>query len=1388
MEKIHQLFKQYMDNNEEWNKLHTVTARNSSIEEWTNQLVQSLERMEKIYNSNNEIIDDIDELMNNGLNESFVQEITDEVMKLYYEEYYDFEFVKDIFERLIGYYEETLDVTDYQDERLERLIDLYYCAQTNLLDLGNLLCVGKRCDFKYLDKALAYMEHYFSMTPKARYRLLLFHYNNIVVFLDRGMCTTKQATERFKEFKRFTGQKEFQELEKDYEENLAIVKMIEEHFIYSVIRFDEFDDETRSYFREYLLEYFSKHKVDRKSDYELSVPEYASYLMLYFLDEKYTLAELFDMFTGYFEYHFLSNIHQRNMEQNDFVDSANCIAIMTNTVKYLDDMERKTKLTELFLNFAQSKFINGQGINYRKINEILAGVCHYILKLDVPGVDKTKCLYQMVIQRNMPVYLHGKITSEIAVAIYRELMIFNPHYFNEIKEISKHGIKDFIHYSAMFHDIGRTEMFTSASVQFRRPYKEEIERRKHHTIVGQEAFSDIEELKRYQDIVAGHHGYYDGSDDKELYQQIKNSNYKCVVYIIAIASAIEEATNNLFDVSGEVVSFSAFFETMKAERGKRFSPELVDLFVNSPALQKTVTDIVTTKRLQEMYQVSHNWHKIQLAVDDRSILNEIEQKLEFYKSKNDEENIAVYLDKLIHLTKIAEDKEVRGEALYILIRFYLDRGDFYAAVTLETITTKLLEETKNYELLMRTNMDYGIVEYIRENYEMSLSKFLYAIEMAKRLPECENELIYCYVYISNIYCTIDHYELALVYLKRGEELVEYGDPVHLNLCCMKGYCSIKIGDLEEVKRDRDIIVEYAPKYPNLSQFAVKTYLACFENALGNHEKCMEYLEQLENDMIEERHILYFSDAVTYYIELLSELELYDRLIEPLEVCINYCKDKNEAYDFYVFLLKKRIECAKNLGERGVYENYGQLLFKAIDDSKKQRAVRMEKLEKAYSEYFALQAASNEMLLDKKELEESIKVAKNESAMKSQFLSSMSHEIRTPINAILGLNEMILRESSENEILQYASDIQNAGKQLLGIVNDILDYSKIEAGKMNLVSERYEVGEMISEIKQMIEPKTREKNLNFTVTYDRKIPRALLGDDLRMKQILINLLSNAYKYTREGSIGLSVSYEKVDEKSISIQFSVTDTGIGLKPDQIKKLALPFERFEHVKNRGIEGTGLGMSIVTRLLKQMNSQLVIESEYGKGSTFSFAIVQEVVDWNTIGDACLRSKNRDEEQGKFSDKLSGTKEEMQGQQGEKKSAAGLFTAPSAEILVVDDNMVNLKVAKALLRRTGVNVTTASSGKECLELCKEKPFHVIFLDHMMPEMDGLETLSRIKEQNGENRNTPVIALTANAMEGGDEFYQKAGFDALLVKPINFDDLEAKLMYFLPKELVQVKE
>ena len=389
-------------------------------------------------------------------------------------------------------------------------------------------------------------------------------------------------------------------------------------------------------------------------------------------------------------------------------------------------------------------------------------------------------------------------------------------------------------------------------------------------------------------------------------------------------------------------------------------------------------------------------------------------------------------------------------------------------------------------------------------------------------------------------------------------------------------------------------------------------------------------------------------------------------------------------------------------------------------------------------------------------------------MQEEFLANMSHEIRTPLNAIIGLNEMVLKESGEESIKTYASDIKGASKTLLGLINDILDFSKIESGKVDLQPVKYWTAFLLTDSYNLILNRAEERNVELKVEVDPTVPEQLFGDETRIRQVITNLLTNAVKYTNEGSITIRLHWRKTSIETAMVRISVADTGIGIKPEDQEKLFQSFQRVDEKRNRNIEGTGLGLVISKQLVELMGGKIWVKSVYGEGSEFFIEFPQKIVSEKGIG--------------KFIPHATGADEMIL-------HSTTKFTAPEARILVVDDVETNLKVIKNLLKDTEIRIETAPGGQECLDMTKNTGYDLIFLDHRMPEMDGIETLHHMRErQDDPNEETPVIMLTANVVAGARENYLREGFTDYLTKPIRQSDLKQMLIDYLPLHKVHKED
>lgn len=389
-----------------------------------------------------------------------------------------------------------------------------------------------------------------------------------------------------------------------------------------------------------------------------------------------------------------------------------------------------------------------------------------------------------------------------------------------------------------------------------------------------------------------------------------------------------------------------------------------------------------------------------------------------------------------------------------------------------------------------------------------------------------------------------------------------------------------------------------------------------------------------------------------------------------------------------------------------------------------------------------------------ELEKAKIEAENASKAKENFLANISHEIRTPLNVVLGMNEMLYNETDIKLIKEYSNNIDEAGKNLLNTINDVLDFSKIQSGKLDIVKSDYNLKETITNITELLRKKFEAKGLLLNIDINNDIPQTLIGDKMRIEQILLNLMDNSLKYTAAGKIKVEVNAQKIDKDNVNVIISVKDTGCGISKNDIDNLFTSFKRLEEDKNRVFEGTGLGLAITKKLIDAMNGKIEVESEVGVGSKFTIIIPHEI----------STSKENIKEESKT--EVINTNEELD--------------IPNINILAVDDNKTNLLVFKGLLKKTNAKIDTTLKGSEAIELFKSNNYDIVFLDHMMPEMDGIEVLKKIRElEKDKEKKTPVIVLTANAMEGSKEEYLAYGFNDYLSKPVNGAALKSTLKKYL---------
>ncbi|MCR4674050.1 MAG: response regulator [Lachnospiraceae bacterium] len=756
-------------------------------------------------------------------------------------------------------------------------------------------------------------------------------------------------------------------------------------------------------------------------------------------------------------------------------------------------------------------------------------------------------------------------------------------------------------------------------------------------------------------------------------------------------------------------------------------------------------------------------------------------------------------NRLIELGKELGDIQIEGDGYYHRSVYYFAQNDQYHLFHDEALKCeKCLKEANESPYLICIYLLLGIDAANYGQTNLNLDYFLLAQHYSDLYGGISIQGIVDY-YLCGFYITVGELDIARKYGERSVERAKEAnaevrflgsDGLDLALC-MLGQCYIWLGEFDKAKECYDASLErekyYTPRYDchNTALLYVFHIMALHGSyqSKKRDEECEKFIYLMKKHPPSPSFFLHIINITDFLIQV----GVIDYAKEILPFLINTNKNMDNP-NFDLFISDIKIKLAEDDGDKKAYQN---AIEEHYHHSLANQRLMLNNMQTSINLRLEMERVQKEVQEERSEME----IEKKANEAKSNFLSNISHEIRTPLNAILGMDEIIMRETEDKEIYQYANGIKSAGQTLLSLINDILDSSKLEAGKIDIIPVEYDITSVINDLCNMIRQRAENKGLEFEVKVTKDVPFLLYGDEIRIKQCVLNILTNAVKYTEEGHVILEVysreptqeeleshkdiKFKNAEGQDISVDenfgsingscpivigFKVTDTGIGIKEEDMEKLFSRFERIEEGKNRTIEGTGLGMNIVQGLLSLMNTQLNVESVYGKGSVFSFEIVQGARTCELLGDY---TKHLNELNGK------------------QKHYESKLIAPKAKILVVDDTIANLTVVKGLLKPTRIQVDTVTSGKEALEKVKISSYDILMIDQRMPEMDGIETLHVLKEMDGNlSIKAACIALTANAISGAREMFLNEGFDDYLTKPIDSEKMENMILKYLPGELV----
>ncbi len=1351
MTELELLFAQYKKNMDEMDALRNKSFEFPEEENWKDWYRQIQRSMENIYQKSAVLLKKLTSLINGPMTIDLADSLYEQTMKMYRENYDDGEFLIIIFNVLEPFYESLKD-KDYR----EILIPMYLAHSYELNAVMYSQASIEQMNVTMLEKVLAFEPVFDTLSEQMRICFWKAVFNYVIVGTDHKNWTVAQSFALFEYYWKLWESDHVQEIEKNNSAAQAVMNNFFGSFACITYRINELEEKNVPDFIRIMDLIYERQIVNVSDEKELGEVTYAGYLYSSYLKGEETINTIFDQFCTYYQCVSRKISEEEIMDKNRIYFFYGCTTILYCFAQKGINPEKKNQMIGMIRALTESKWRIEDTKVLLILMDLTTLLCDIMVDFSGKEIDIEDFYYQMLVCKNIPSFIHARHVAQLAVLLLEEALLKKPVLFDQYSDMP---LKDFVTYvekCGLFHDIG--SIATSFLTYYRnRPLlPAELELINMHPLSSLAMVEKSHEMDCYKNVMAGHHKSFDGKSG--FPEEIDNTKFedKILIDLIHIVDYIDIRCDAFF--SYQATTVQDLLHELDEKKGTEFHPDFVEMILENRVLQEKIQEIVQLS-YTSLKEYHENAEGIAVYQSTEEFVSQLDERMQEAFSNHTPDDFMKYVDRLFAISAREYSDRLLGVAYYYTMRVHMHKDEYTEAMNAGREAVRYLDNTEEYEKTTTAYNILGAIMQIMGNKENGLHYFLMSLERAKLCEDADTALFYPYNNIANLMKNVGQVDRALYYYNLAEKLNICNDMLRLAMYCNIMYCYVLTNNDDKIAEYYELIKTYEQEedYP---VFLVNVYTACLHEYYDDIVQMVESIKFAIKDRVYLKEYSSYMDEIHICLDLLEKHEEYELLMEMMNQCLDYFKQDMISFQEYQRFLQQKARCEKKCGDRENLLKTLSILEENIEHENSSTSEKILDLEKNYADMLKRQANQRYLQREKERLEKEVLVAREANQAKNTFLSAMSHEIRTPIHAILGLDEMILRESKNEMILDYANDIENAGRTLLGIINDVLDFSKMESGQLEIDPVEYDTKSLILDLKNMIAPRAKEKNLAFEILCDESLPCTLYGDELRIKQVILNILTNAVKYTSEGKVSLGVTFDEFVENMIKLVITVTDTGMGMKEEDLEKLFKPFERIEENKNKNIEGTGLGMSIVFSLIKQMDGTIDVKSEYTKGSQFIVSIPQNVVDKTHVGDI------------------------FQQRTGNYKRAKQLFTAPGAKILVVDDNAVNIKVVTSLLKRNQVQISTAVSGFECLDMTRQDKYDLILLDHRMPELDGVETLKRLKEECALNKETPIIALTANAISGAYDFYISAGFDDLLTKPVNVMELETKIMRHLPQSLI----